>query len=135
MTTQEYGLLMGYNAMKNSIRKYYIIAAVLSISGLLIDLLYLLGSGLDVAVWHASQFVFGFLLVFIFGFRNTIWGLSLMLFVDCWLLVEGIVGTRSKFLMLFSFLSAFKILILFPLGVVFGYIYRAIARLLPPLSG
>ena len=99
------------------------IALMLSGGGILVDVIVLRNAGLDVLIWHIFPYVCSFVLFYILNSKSIVCGTLLMLFIDLWLFTEGLIGTKSKLLMLFSVLSAFKIIILFPLGIALGYLF------------
>jgi len=103
----------------------------LCVIGVLINFIHLRNTEMSVILWHTVQYMIVAIII------NPLWnqnccifgGIILMLFVDAWLMVEVFLGTQSDLLMLFSVLSAFKILGLFLLGAFIGY-YLSLKRII-----
>ena len=95
------------------------------IGGLTVSINLGINAELKVVIWHGAQYLI------VAAIIAPLWeqpcmmagGIILMLIVDTWLIVEMHFGLNSAVTMLFSVLSAFKLLAIFPIGVFWGYFF------------
>ena len=98
--------------------------------GVIINAAFIGFSNIEVMLLPIAPYLIVIVAALIFkkGYLPILIGVLLMLLVDAWLFIESILEVQTSITLALSLLSTLKIIVLFPIGLLIGYLIQRMCR-------